>query len=377
MAGITLSVQTVRIPVARPTRISTRVLGARDFVIVTVERDGVVGSGYTYAGTTGGAVVAQLVSEVLAPVVLAADPNDVVGIWESMFQESLLIGRRGAALRAMSAVDMALWDLTAVRAGLPLAVLLGGSLAPIPAYASGGYYRPDDGDWADAVAREIEGNRASGFIDHKIKVGGLTVAEDARRVRAAIEAMEGVGRLALDANNAYASVADAARAAAAFERAAGDSGLWWFEEPLSTEDVRGHARLRDRIDTPIATGEIAQTRHEFRTIIEMGAADIIQPDAGVLGGITEYMLVVRTAETFGIQVAPHWHANVHVHLAAASTTCLTVEHFELGKDIYNFERVVTPDTRLEFAHGRLQIPARPGIGVEFDAVALEQLRGVA
>ena len=271
MAGITLSVQAVRIPVARPTRISTRLLGARDFVIVTVERDGAVGSGYTYAGTTGGSVVAQLVSEVLAPVVLAADPDDVVGIWESMFQESLLIGRRGAALRAMSAVDMALWDLTAVRAGLPLAVLLGGSLAPIPAYASGGYYRPDDGDWADAVTREIEGNRASGFTDHKIKVGGLTVAEDARRVRAAIEAMEGVGRLALDANNAYASVADAARAAAAFERAAGDSGLWWFEEPLSTEDVRGHARLRDRIDTPIATGEIAQTRHEFRTIIETQA----------------------------------------------------------------------------------------------------------
>ncbi len=377
MAGLTLGVQTVRIPVARPTRISTRVLGSRDFVIVTVERDGMVGTGYTYAGTTGGSVVALLVSDVLAPVVHAADPDDVVGIWESMFQESLLIGRRGVALRAMSAVDMALWDLTAVRADLPLAVLLGGSLAPIPAYASGGYYRPDDGDWADAVAREIEGNRASGFTDHKIKVGGLSVADDARRVGAAVAAMEGVGRLALDANNAYASVADAARAAAAFERAAGDTGLWWFEEPLSTEDIRGHARLRDRIDTPIATGEIAQTRHEFRTIIESGAADIIQPDAGVVGGITEYMRVVRTAETFGVQVAPHWHANVHVHLAAASTTCLTVEHFELGKDIYNFERVITPETRLQFADGLLQIPARPGIGIEFDADALELLGGAA
>ncbi|MCX6459835.1 MAG: mandelate racemase/muconate lactonizing enzyme family protein [Actinobacteria bacterium] len=379
MGGLSVTVRTASIPLARPTRISTRVLGAREFVLVSVERDGMVGTGYTYAGTSGGSVVAGMVREVLVTAIDSCDPDDIVGIWEAMFQESLLIGRRGAALRAMSAVDMALWDLAGKRAGLPLAVLLGGSLQPLAAYASGGYYRPDDGEWADAVAREISENRAAGFTDHKIKVGGLSVADDARRVAAAIAAMEGEGRLALDANNAYRSVAEAAKAAAAFERAAGDTGdtgLWWFEEPLSPEDVSGHARLRDRIQTPIATGEIAQTRHEFRTIIELGAADIIQPDAGVLGGVTEYMRVVRTAETFGVQVAPHWHANVHVHLAAASTTGITVEHFELSKDIYNFERIVTPETRLAYSGGMLTIPDRPGIGIEFDQQALDEL-GVA
>lgn len=356
------------IPLEEPTRISTRVLAARDFVIVTIEPDSgdLVGLGYTYAGTSGGSVVAEIINALLAPVVAQRGPDDIVGTWEAMFQESLLIGRRGAVVRAMSAIDIALWDLAAKRADVPLALLLGGSMQSLPAYASGGYYRQHPQGWAAAVTSEISANRALGFIDHKIKVGGLSVQEDAARVTAAIAAMDGIGRLALDANNAYRTGAEAQTAAEAFEQAAGDTGLWWFEEPLSTEDVRGLARLRDRIRTPVATGEIAQTRHEFRTLLAEDAADILQPDAGVLGGVTEYMRVVRAAETFAVPVAPHWHANLHVHLAAASTTCLTVEHFTLDKDIYNFERLLVPASRLSVVDGLARIPDRPGIGLEFD-----------
>jgi len=365
--------QAVSIPLEQPTRISTRVLGARDFVIVTVEPDSgdEVGLGYTYAGTSGGSIVAEIITSLLAPVVVDCGKDDIVGTWEAMFQETLLIGRRGAVIRAMSAVDIALWDLAAKRAGVPLAVLLGGSMRDVPAYASGGYYRQDSQGWAAAVTREISANRAVGFTDHKIKVGGLSVAEDALRVAAAVEAMEGTGRLALDANNAYRTAAEAMTAAEAFEAAAGDIGLWWFEEPLSMEDVQGLARVRDRIRTPVATGEIAQTRHEFRPLIANDAADILQPDAGVLGGVTEYMRVVRAAETFAVPVAPHWHANLHVHLAAASTTCLTVEHFTLDKDIYNFERLLVPQSRLEVAGGLAKVPDRPGIGLDFDADAVK------
>jgi L-alanine-DL-glutamate epimerase-like enolase superfamily enzyme len=368
MSEILLKARAIRIPLDRPTRMATRTLEAREFVLVYAEADDVelTGIGFAYAGTSGGAIVAQLINNVLAHVVAERDSTDIVGTWEAMFQESLLLGRRGAALRAMSAVDIALWDLAAKRAGLPLAVLLGGSVRDIPAYASGGYYRQGNAGWADAVTREITLNREQGFVDHKIKVGGLSVEEDEKRVAAAINAIAGSGRLALDANNAYGSPSEAQRAAEAFERAAGEAGLWWLEEPLSMEDVRGLARVRDRIRTPIATGEIAQTRHDFRTLIEEGAADILQPDAGVLGGVTEYMRVVRTAETFGMTVAPHWHANLHVHLAAASTTCLTIEHFNLDKDIYNFERVVVPESRLQVVDGMAKVPERPGLGLQFD-----------
>jgi L-alanine-DL-glutamate epimerase-like enolase superfamily enzyme len=360
------------VPIGHPTRISTRVLTHREYVVVEARRsDGPeVGIGYAYVGTSGGQVVARGVVDVVAPVVARHDPDDIVGCWEAMFQESLLIGRRGALLRAISAVDIALWDLAARRASLPLAVMLGGGVTPQPAYASGGYYRPTDGAPTDAVRAEITFNKSLGFHDHKIKVGGLSVTEDAARVSAAVDAMGGQGRLALDANNAYRSVSDACRAAEAFDRASGDTGIWWFEEPLSPEDIDGHAAIRARIASPVATGEIAQTRHEFRRLIEAGAADILQPDAGVLGGVTEYMRVVRTAETFNVQVAPHWHANVHAHLSAASTNCLTVEHFALQKDIYNFELLLRPESRMTYADGFVQISDAPGLGLVLDEQAL-------
>jgi len=378
--GFTIRARALRIPLRRPTRISNRALVARDFLTVEVSREGTTGLGYAYIGTSGAPAARMLVHEVLAPTLASIEPDDIIGAWEAMFQETLLIGRRGIVIRAMSAIDIALWDWRARQAGLPLAVLLGGSVRAVPAYASGGYYRADDPDACEAVRAEIRADRAAGFMDHKIKVGGLPVAADADRVRAALTVMAGSGRLALDANNAYAQPALAVQAAVAFEEAAADAGadgLWWFEEPLSPENIDGHAWIRERIATPVATGEIAQTRHEFRALINAGAADILQPDAGVLGGITEYLRVVRAAELHQVPVAPHWHANIHAHLAAASSACLAVEHFDLGKDIYNFEAVVRPETRMAVVDGEVVVPDRPGLGIELDedAVARFEVAG--
>jgi L-alanine-DL-glutamate epimerase-like enolase superfamily enzyme len=363
-----IETRTTRMPLSRTTRMSTRLLDKRDFVIVSVETDdsAEVGVGYAYAGTAGGPLLAQAVHELLEPLLKGADSSDITALWERMYQDTLLAGRRGVVVRAISAVDVALWDLAAKRHGVPLGRLLGGSGDTVPAYASGGYYRPDEGTWLQAVAREIGFNQSLGFRDHKIKVGGLRPEEDAERVRAAIEAIGGNGRLALDANNAYQSVAEATRAIRFFERAAGDNGLWWIEEPLTPDNILGHAQLAGRVETPVATGEIAQTRWEFRELLERRAADIVQPDAGVLGGVTEWMRVAHAAETFGVPVAPHWHANLHVHLAAAVTNCIAIEHFALDKDIYNFEALLTEETRLVFADGALQVPQRPGLGIEFD-----------
>jgi L-alanine-DL-glutamate epimerase-like enolase superfamily enzyme len=362
----------VSLPVERPTRMSTRNLDRRDYLLVEVEADGVIGNGYSYAGTRGGSLLLAAVRDLLAETLLGASENDIAALWERMYQETLLVGRRGAVLRAISAIDIALWDLQAIRHGVPLAVLLGGNVKAVPAYASGGYYRPDEGPWTDALAREIEFNRSLGFEDHKIKVGGLRVAEDAARVAAAIEAIAGRGRLALDANNAYRSVAEAVAATRAFEQAAGSEGIWWIEEPLSPDDVAGHAQIARELETIVATGEIHQTRWEFRDLITAGAADLLQPDVGVIGGVTEWMRVARTAETFGLQVAPHWHANVHAHLAAATPNCPVIEHFAMEKDIYNFERLLTPESRLRVGDGCALLSDRPGIGITFDREVVDR-----
>jgi L-alanine-DL-glutamate epimerase-like enolase superfamily enzyme len=185
-------------------------------------------------------------------------------------------------------------------------------------------------------------------------------------------AQPGGGRLALDANNAYRTVKETLRAMRMFQDAAGPTELWWIEEPLAPDDIAGHAELARRLETPVATGEIAQTRWEFRELIERQAADILQPDAGVLGGVSEWMRTARTAESFGIPVAPHWHANLHVHLAAAAPNCVAVEHFALEKDIYNFETLVTPETRVQVRDGQLIVPGRPGLGIEFDPAQVQK-----
>jgi L-alanine-DL-glutamate epimerase-like enolase superfamily enzyme len=372
-----LTAKAVAIPLKRKTWMSTRALTERQFLLVWLsDDDGVTGMGYSYAGTVGGQLLADTVRDVLSAVVLGSDADDIPGLWRRMYQESILIGRRGAVLRAMSAVDIALWDLRARRCGVSLARLLGGSTArPLPAYASGGYYRSDDTAATDAVGAEIAAARELGFTDHKIKVGGLTVPEDAERVAAAAEAIGGRGRLALDANNAYPTVAEALRAARAFERAAGDAGLWWFEEPLSPDNVAGHAELAATLETPVASGEIHQTRWDFAALIERRAVDILQPDVGVAGGVTEFLRIAHAAEMFDIPIAPHWHANLHAQLAAALPGTLTIEYFALADDIYNFEALVTEETRLQVQNGQIQLSDRPGIGVELDhdAVARYQL----
>jgi L-alanine-DL-glutamate epimerase-like enolase superfamily enzyme len=352
------------------------VLSHREYLIVDIEDDesGHIGHGYSYVGTAGGRVSAQLVDEMLAPVVIGSDAQDILGIYDRVYQETLLTGRRGITLRALSALDIALWDLAGKRAGLPLVELLGGQVRAVSAYASGGYYVGDIADIESTVRDEMAHNERAGFADHKIKVGGLSIEADARRVRAALTSIREGGRLALDANNAYPNAHEALRAIRAFERAAGERGLWWVEEPLSPDDIAGHAELARVVETPIATGEIAQTRYEFRELIETRAADILQPDAGVLGGVSEWIRIARTAETFGVPVAPHWHANLHVHLAAASPNCLTVEHFELDKDIYNFEQLVTSETRLEARDGTVICPDRPGIGIDFDEAAIAKFQ---
>lgn len=363
----------VRIPVERPTRMSNRLLDKRDYVLVEITAEnGTTGVGYTYSGTSGGGLVAEAIDELLAPMLVGGDADDIVHHWRRLYQETLMLGRRGIVVRGISALDLALWDLSGKRRDTPLAALLGAGVDRVPAYASGGYYRPDEGDWVPAVRKEIRLNASLGFSDHKIKVGGLSLREDAARVAAAVEEAGPDGRVALDCNNAYRNVMEAMQAIRAFEAAAGQRGLWWIEEPLAADDIEGHAELNRRTTTAIATGEIHATRWEFRSLLSQGAADLLQPDLGVLGGVNEWMRVAHTAETFGVPVAPHWHANAHVHVAAAAPNCLAIEHFALEKDIYNFELLLEPSTRLQVEDGNALVPDRPGLGIELDEAAVRK-----
>jgi len=363
----------VSVPLEVPMRNSTQTFLAREYIIVKVSSDDAAdGYGYAYVGTAGASIVRRAIDELLAPIVVGRSIGDADELWREMYQRTLLIGRRGLLVRAMSAINVALYDAAASTAGLAMVDFLGGGVDSVPAYASGGNYR--EGDPLVAIEDEISHNLSQGFRDHKIKVGGAPLEVDVERIRVAAELIGSSGRLAVDANNAYRTSAEAIDAGRAFEEAASLFGLWWFEEPLSPDDVRGHAAVAGALDTPIAAGETHQTLWDFEHILAEGAASIIQADAGVAGGIGEWIRIAALGAEYGAQIAPHWHANLHVHLAAATPGCLAVEYFDLAKDIYNFEHLITPGSRLEVSGGRIAVPKRPGLGIEFDRNALARYR---
>jgi L-alanine-DL-glutamate epimerase-like enolase superfamily enzyme len=361
---------TVAVPIQRPTAISTRVLSAREYVLAWLDTDeGVTGFGYTYAGTVGGRIVQACIDDVLAPILSEADPRYSEQLWSQMFKQTLLIGRRGALIRAISAVDLALWDAKGKFYNEPLYRLLGAYSDEAPAYASGGYYRSD----MDPL-KEIEGEMGRyvdrGFTEFKIKVGGASLQLDTERVRVARETIGRSAKLALDANNAYNDVPTALRAAHAFA----PYDIWWFEEPTMPDSLPNSAKIAAAAPMPVATGEIEATRWGFRDIIDSGAAHILQPDAGVLGGVSEWMKVAHLAAGHDMHVAPHWNANMHVHLVAAVDNALTLEYFDLDEDIYNFERLLEPEDRLQVKNGMVSVPNRPGVGVSVSDKTVEEFR---
>jgi L-alanine-DL-glutamate epimerase-like enolase superfamily enzyme len=362
-----VEVRAVLVPLATPTAFSTRQIKGREYVIVRVRAEGADGIGYTYAGDSGGAWLRSGIEELLVPRLLGRDTHGIEELWDEIYRDLLLVGRRGALLRMLSAVEIALWDLAGRRAGLTLRNLLGGGRDSVAAYASGGYYRP--GDARENVVAELERYRALGFTDFKLKFGGLPLHEDVGRVAAARELLGEGPRLALDVNNGWRTLEQAMRAVEALH----EHDVWWVEEPFSPDDVSNHALLAERSPIPIATGEIEATRWGFAQLVEQKAAHILQPDACVLGGIAEWRRVAALAASFDIPVAPHWHANLHAQLAAATPNCITVEYFALSEGIYNFEELVV--NPLVVKDGNIELDQTPGIGVEldWDAVARHEI----
>lgn len=354
----------VRVPLETATSFATRSVTSRDYVLVTVNgSDGVRGIGFCYAGSTGGEVVAVAVEKLLAPVVVGADPFRVEGLWEEMYQEALLHGRTGSVMRALSAIDIALWDRNARSVGQPLHRYLGGYHASrVPAYASGGYYL--EGKSPGDLGEELAGYAEAGFRAVKMKVGRLSPAEEEKRIAAARSAIGDDILLMLDANNAWSDLPTALRTISRFE----GYDPYWIEEPFSPDDMDNHARLAEKTSIPVATGEIEAGRWRHKELLEKEAAAILQTDAAVCGGISEFKKIAATAASFGVTVSPHWFHDLHVHLVGSVPNCGFVEFFP-DDQVLNFRRLV--DKQLEVEAGELVLPGGPGLGFDFDAEAVE------
>lgn len=348
----------VRMPLDNPTSFSTRQVLAREFVLVQVRGDdGHVGIGFTYGGSSGGSITTEAVRTLLRPVLLGEDPFRVEGLWDEMYQEGLLQGRTGSVMRALSALDIALWDRNARALDVPLYKMLGGAARDsVKAYASGGYYL--EGKTPEMLGQELKGYLSLGFDAVKIKVGRLSLSEEEARIAAAREAIGPDTGLMLDCNNGWRNLETALRYMSVFE----PYKPYWIEEPFLPDDLDSHARLGRQTQVPVATGEIESGRWRFRQLIDQGAATILQPDAVCCGGITEFRRIAQMAASAGLSVCPHAYHEMHIHLSASLPNVPYSECFTDDK-ILNFRRLI--DNQTEIRNGRLLLPTGSGLGFDF------------
>jgi len=348
----------------------------QDVAIVVVETD----EGLTGYGEAKGTplVMRALVEEVLGPQLIGEDPTRPEYVWEKLYSASRLglalahgrpyhrAGSRGETLHAISGIDVALWDIYGKSLGLPIYRLLGGGVRDrLPAYASGGWAPPEQ------TADEVLGYAAKGFRGVKIRVGGLDEphfpGRSLERLRLARQALGPERQLMMDAHGAL-SVDRAIR----LGQAAAELDIRWFEEPvLADDDLDGLAEVRQRVPMPVATGESETTRFAFRDLIARRAADVLQPDVAVVGGLTEARRVAALAHAHGIAIAPHvwgsallWAASLQF---AAATPNVVI--FEFCQAYYPllYDLLATP-VRVD-ADGWVTVPPGPGLGVELQPEA--------
>ena len=357
----------VEIPLDEPVSFSNRTLSYRDHAITYIRTsDGLEGIGYTL-GYEGAHLVADAVESLLEPLLVGEDPRETERLWHELYDGTIQIGRTGVVLRAISTVDIALWDVKAKAAGEPLYKLLGGYTDVVPAYASGGYYREEKGH--EGLRAEMRRYVEEGHDVVKMKVGRLSVADEVERVAAVRDEIGDERTLLLDANGVWDSATEAIRACRAFE----PYDPYFVEEPVAIDRVETMAQVNDGISYPVATGELEGTRHNFARLCDRDAARILQPDVTVCGGITEWLKIAHFAAALDVPIAPHYNWNLHAPLVGAIENGRWVEYFYRDMDVVVFDDVV--DSPLAPGDdGIIDLPDDPGHGVALDDTVVSKYR---
>ena len=306
------------VPTDEPEGDGTLHWDATTMILVRARSGDSTGLGWTY----GAAATAQVVREQLAGVVTGRCVWDVPAANEAMNRAVRNAGRPGLVAGALSAVDIALWDLKARLLDLPLVRLLGASRAEVPVYGSGGFTTYD----ARRLDRQLRGwTEESGIPRVKIKIGeswGTAEARDVQRIAQARAAVGDTAELYVDANGAYTRK-QAVRLAAHLD----EHGVTWFEEPVSSDDLAGLAQIRAAVAPEVTAGEYGYALPYFGHMLDAGAVDCLQADATRCGGITVWLRAAALAEARGLQISSHGAPHVHAHAAGAVPNLRHLEWF--------------------------------------------------
>ena len=359
-------------PLTQPFAFSQGWVNKRSSTIVEITTDdGVTGWGEAFnQGLEPPQISAAAVDYALKPLLLGADPLATEVLWHKMYHQTRDFGRKGAVVAAISAVDIALWDIAGKHYGVPIAKLLGGFFRErVAAYATG-FYRISGQGEAVRLGEEAIGHYEAGFRAMKIKLGygmadDLTVMREVKRALGSRDVT-----LMVDTNHGY-GLNDALRLGRELE----EYNLRWYEEPVAPEDYEGYRALRDKLNMPVAGGENEHTLFGFRELIGRGCVDVAQPDIGSAGGFTACRHIAALAQSHGVQVNPHvWGSGIAQAASLQLIAALPVTHH----GVFPIEPILEYDTSSHpFRHelispavvqkgGWVEISQKPGIGIEIN-----------
>jgi len=350
---------------------SQRVTDRRQTALCVIATDeGVEGVGEAFFFGGPSQLATSMISDAYAPLLIGRDPFDNATIWDSLYNRTRDQGRIGLPISALSAIDIALWDIKGKALGLPIYKLLGGAYREkAHVYATGLYEPQHVPSITEALVEEALGYKKDGFSAMKLKIG-YGIETDMKYIKAVREAIGDDMTLMVDANHAYCA-AEAIQLARQME----SYHIYWFEEPVPPEDIDGYIEVKQKSNILITGGECEFTRYGFRELITRRAVDILQPDLCATGGFTEIMKIVAMASAWNVPVIPHvWGTNVG--LAASLQLFATLPHFperrfpselffEYDRSPHPF-RDKTTHEKFIMKDGYLDIPGRPGLGVNLD-----------
>lgn len=345
------AVSVYTVPTDAPEADGTLAWDSTTMVIAQVSAGEATGLGWTY----GSAAVADFVRGHLAPLVEGRDALDIPATHDAMCRSVRNAGRPGIAACAISAVDIALWDLKARLLGLPLARLLGVCRERVPVYGSGGFTSYHDTHMAAQLNGWVHGQHIPRV---KIKIGGnwgREVTRDLSRVHAARQVIGPESELYVDANGAYTR-----KQAIRVGHALAEQGVGWFEEPVSSDDLTGLRLVRDALVCDVAAGEYGYDLPYFARMITAGAVDCLQADATRCGGLTEFLRAAALAHAHGLEISAHCAPHVH---AAAAASIPNVRHLEWFHDHVRIEDMFF-DGALDPTGGMVQPLTGIGHGLE-------------
>ena len=377
---IDVTVHVIKSKLDKPFAFSQGWVNERSATLIEIKtNEGIVGWGEAFCqGLEPPEISAAVIENALKPILLEQCPLNIEVLWHNMYSTTRDYGRKGSVISAISAVDIALWDIAGKYYNEPIHQLLGGAFRnKIKPYATGFYRLKGKGE-ANRLAEEALSHYENGFDHMKVKLG-FGIEDDLKCMESIYSVLKNKNvTLMIDTNHAYGR-----SEALLLGKQLEDYRLRWYEEPVVPEDINGYSELKSKLNIPIAGGENEHTLFGFKSLFESNAVDIAQPDIGSCGGITGAKQIINLAHSFGVEVNPHvWGSAIAQAASIQVIASIPVTHFSIfpREPILEYDQSSHPFRRelltspIELVNGMINVPKGKGLGIDINLNTIKKYK---